>query len=225
MVLDVLVGLLWGTGAVLILANRPDFFDANAAFLIGLFGATVAAYAVAGTLIARQQPSNPIAWLFFEMAVFLVYGTTATEYAVHALRADPGSLPAPDVVLALAEPTPMLFIVGLILVLYVFPTGRTSGRRGGSRCGSWSSPGSRDPRSSCSLRTPSWTARLRLVRVVQPLDGYTPSNGDGLSHPSVTRARHATTLGSWANRATQNRSAEKAPPSQPGYWPPLNGAT
>jgi hypothetical protein len=128
MVLDVLVGLLWGTGAVLILANRPDFFDANAAFLIGLFGATAAAYAVAGTLIARQQPSNPIAWLFFEMAVFLVYGTTATEYAVHALRADPGSLPAPDVVLALAEPTPMLFIVGLILVLYVFPTGRTSGR-------------------------------------------------------------------------------------------------
>ncbi|MGH2673522.1 MAG: ATP-binding protein, partial [Actinomycetota bacterium] len=64
----------------------------------------------------------------FEMAVFLVSGTTATEYAVHALRADPGSLPAPDVVLALAEPTPMLFIVGLILVLYVFPTGRTSGR-------------------------------------------------------------------------------------------------
>jgi signal transduction histidine kinase len=128
MVLDVLVGLLWGTGVVLILANRPDFFDANAAFLIGLFGATAAAYGVAGTLIARQQPSNPIAWLCFEMAVFLVYGTTATEYAIHALRADPGSLPAPDVVLALAEPTPMLFIVGLIVVLYVFPTGRTSGR-------------------------------------------------------------------------------------------------
>jgi len=127
-VLDALIGLTWGAGVVLILANRPDLFDANAAFLHGLFGATAAAYAVAGTLIARQQPSNPIAWLFFEMAVFLVYGTTATEYAVHALRADPGSLPAPDVVLALAEPTPMLFIVGLILVLYVFPTGRTTGR-------------------------------------------------------------------------------------------------
>jgi signal transduction histidine kinase len=127
-VLDVLIGLLWGAGIVLILANRPDFFDANAAFLHGLFGATAAGYAVAGTLIARQQPSNPIAWFFFEMAVFLVYGTTATEYAVHALRADPGTLPAPDVVLALAEPTPMLFIVGLILVLYVFPTGRTTGR-------------------------------------------------------------------------------------------------
>jgi signal transduction histidine kinase len=126
--LDALIGVLWGAGVVLILANRPDHFDANAAFLIGLFGATAAAYAIAGTLIARQQPSNPIAWLCFEMAVFLVYGTTATEYAVHALRADPGSLPAPDVVLALGQPTPMLFIVGLILVLYVFPTGRTSGR-------------------------------------------------------------------------------------------------
>jgi signal transduction histidine kinase len=126
--LDVLVALLWVAGLVLTMANRPDYFDANAAFLLGLFGATAAAYAVAGTLIARQQPSNPIAWLCFEMAVFLVYGTTATEYAVHALRADPGSLPAPDVVLALAEPTPMLFIVGLIVVLYVFPTGRTTGR-------------------------------------------------------------------------------------------------
>jgi signal transduction histidine kinase len=127
-VLDALIGLIWGAGVVLILANRPDYFDGNAAFLIGLFGATAAAYAVAGTLIARQQPSNPIAWLCFEIAVFLVYGTTATEYAVYALRADPGSLPAPDVALALAEPTPMLFIVGLIVVLYVFPTGRTTSR-------------------------------------------------------------------------------------------------
>jgi signal transduction histidine kinase len=128
LVLDVLIGLLWGAGVVLTLANRPDFFDPNAAFLLGLFGATAAAYAVAGTLIARRQPSNPIAWLFFAMAIFLISGLTATEYGVHALVVDPGSLPAPEVVLALAEPTPMLFSVGLILLLYLFPTGSTSGR-------------------------------------------------------------------------------------------------
>jgi hypothetical protein len=57
-VLDVLIDLLWVTGVILILANRPDFFDANAAFLLGLFGATAVAYAVTGTLIARRQPSN-----------------------------------------------------------------------------------------------------------------------------------------------------------------------
>jgi hypothetical protein len=62
------------------------------------------------------------------MALVLLYGMTATEYAVHALRADPGSLPAPEVVVALAEPTPVLFMVGLILLFFLFPTGRTTGR-------------------------------------------------------------------------------------------------
>ena len=127
-VLDGVVAFLFVAGVVLTLANRPDLFDPNAAFLLGLFGATAAAYAVTGTLIMRRQPSNPIAWLFLGMAAVLVYGTTATEYAVYALRADPGSLPSPETLLVLAEPTPLLFMVGLILVLFLFPTGRTTGR-------------------------------------------------------------------------------------------------
>jgi signal transduction histidine kinase len=126
--LDVAVALLLAAGIALLVANRA-VFDANTAFLFGLFGATAAAYAAAGTLIARRQPSNPIGWLFFAMAGLLIAGLTATEYAIHALAVDPGSLPAPAIVLALAEPTPMLFLVGLVLVLYLFPTGRpTSGR-------------------------------------------------------------------------------------------------
>jgi signal transduction histidine kinase len=128
LVLDVLIGLLWGAGVILTLANRPDFFDANAAFPPAGWGVRGAVSAPPGTLIARRQPSNPIGWLFFGIAAFLILGMTATEYAVHALLVDPGSLPAPEAVLALAEPTPMLFSVGLILLLYLFPTGSTSGR-------------------------------------------------------------------------------------------------
>ena len=80
--LDAVVAILFVAGVVLTLANRPDLFDPNAAFLLGLFGVTAAAYAVTGTMIARRQPMNPIAWLFLAMAILLIYGTTATEYAV-----------------------------------------------------------------------------------------------------------------------------------------------
>src|SRR5437867_1876368 len=73
--------------------------------------------------------SNPIGWLFFALAVLLIAGMSATEYAIHALVVDPGSLPAPAAVLAVAQPTPTLFMVGLILVLYLFPTGRTTSHR------------------------------------------------------------------------------------------------
>jgi signal transduction histidine kinase len=125
--IDVGIALEWVGGVALLAANR-SVFDANAAFLFGLFGATSAAYAAAGTLIARRQPSNSIAWLFLTMAGLLIAGLSASEYAVHAIAADPGSLPAPAAVLALSEPTPLLFVVGLILVLYLFPTGRTTGR-------------------------------------------------------------------------------------------------
>ena len=126
--LAVAVGLLWTAGVVLLIANR-SLFDANAAFLFGLFGLTAAAYSVAGTLIVRRQPSNAIGWLMFATPALLVAGLSATEYAVHALVVDPGSLPAPEAVLSLAEPSALLFIASLILILYLFPTGRTTGPR------------------------------------------------------------------------------------------------
>ena len=179
--LDVVVAFLFVVGVVLTLANRPDFFDPNAAFLLILFGATAAAYAVTGTMIARRQPSNPIAWLFLAMAVFLVYGVTATEYAVYALRTDPGSLPAAATLLVLAEPTQLLFMVGLILVLFVFPTGRTTGRLW--RVASWTTVIAVVVASALSILIPHtitdvWADRLSLIglTVRSPL-GLEPFRG------------------------------------------------
>jgi signal transduction histidine kinase len=128
LVLDSAIALIWIAGVLLLASSRSDF-DANAAFLFGLFGLTAAAYAVVGTLIVRRQPSNAIGWLMFPTAAFLIVGLSATEYAVHALAVDPGSLPAPEVVLSLAEPSAVLFLASLILILYLFPTGRTTGPR------------------------------------------------------------------------------------------------
>jgi signal transduction histidine kinase len=122
--LDAVVGSIWLGGVVLLAANS-SVFDSNTAFLMGLFGATAAAYAAAGTLIARRQPTNPIGWMFFALAALLIVGMSASEYAIHALVVAPGSLPGAAGVLALAEPTPTLFLVGLALVLYLFPSGRT----------------------------------------------------------------------------------------------------
>jgi signal transduction histidine kinase len=126
--LDVLIAAMVLGGVALFLANR-SLIDGNTAFLFGLFGATSAAYAVAGTLIVRRQRANPIGWLFFAMAFLLIAGMSATEYAIHAILIAPGSLPAPGAVLSLAEPTPGLFVTGLILLLYLFPRGSPTGPR------------------------------------------------------------------------------------------------
>jgi signal transduction histidine kinase len=128
LVLDVALGVLWATGLLLFAANR-SVFDGNALVLFFLFGLTAGAYAVAGTMIARRQPSNAISWVCFAIGGLLIAGLSMTEYGVHALVVAPDSLPVPNLVLALAAPTPLLSIAGMVLLLYLFPTGRPSGFR------------------------------------------------------------------------------------------------
>ncbi len=83
-----------------------------------------AAYAASALAILRRQPANAVGWLFFLIAGALAVGTVMPEYGIYALRVSPGALPAPDLVLALAQPTPMIAIVGIVLVLQLFPDGR-----------------------------------------------------------------------------------------------------
>src|SRR5204862_1987975 len=46
-----------------------------------------------------------------------------TEYGVYAIRTSPGALPAPRLSLTLAEPTPLLTVMGILRVLQLFPDG------------------------------------------------------------------------------------------------------
>jgi hypothetical protein len=93
--LDLVVGAVLLGGVGLFVANS-SVFDANTAFLFGLFGVTSIVYAATGTLIARRHASNPIAWLCFAIAFlrrmnvgFSPHGPTPTSNVV--LRAAIGS--------------------------------------------------------------------------------------------------------------------------------------
>jgi signal transduction histidine kinase len=122
-VLSGLVVLLWVLGGVLLAADVPVIYG-NDWFLWGMFVVTGIAYVASALAIIRRAPSNPIGWLFLLIAGALAFGMPAAAYAVYAIGVSPGSLPVPGLVLALAEPTPVLAIVGILLVLQLFPDGR-----------------------------------------------------------------------------------------------------
>ena len=83
---------------------------------------------VAALAIVRRHPGNAIWWLFFMIAIALAAGTVMPEYGIYALKTAPGSLPAPAFVLALAEPSPIVALIGIVLVLQLFPDGRPVSR-------------------------------------------------------------------------------------------------
>ena len=88
-------------------------------------GIAMLAFPVVGALIASRQPRNAIAWIM--IAVGVVWGLIALLdiYARYALIIEPGSLPRPDIAVALSAPSWVLFIglPGTFLIL-LFPDGR-----------------------------------------------------------------------------------------------------
>jgi signal transduction histidine kinase len=78
---------------------------------------------VLGTVIVNKQPRNVIGWLFIVAGLALALASFGQAYALHALVADPGSLPGGR---ALAWVTNVLWpipVTGLILLFLLFPTG------------------------------------------------------------------------------------------------------
>jgi signal transduction histidine kinase len=125
--LAVVVVALWVLGGVLLFADRFVVYG-NDWTLWGLFMLTGTAYLGSAVAIVRRQPSNPVGWLMLGIAALLAAGTPMTDYGIYAIRVSPGSLPAPGLVLALAEPTPFLSVAGIALVLLLFPNGRPVSR-------------------------------------------------------------------------------------------------
>ena len=78
-----------------------------------------------GAPVASRQPRNPIGWILLAIGVVWGLYTVFNGYAVHALEVDPGSLPRPDLVLALNSWTwlPAVGLMGSFLLL-LFPDGR-----------------------------------------------------------------------------------------------------
>jgi signal transduction histidine kinase len=84
---------------------------------------------VLGYILASRRPANRIGWLALAAGLALGLSGFSNTYALHALVADPGSLPAGRLVAWLSN---WIFVVQISMVaflLLLFPTGRLRSRR------------------------------------------------------------------------------------------------
>jgi hypothetical protein len=87
---------------------------------------TIAAlsYTPVGALIASRRPANPVGWLMCLLGLAFSIGHFSSQYAIYALSAQPGSLPAGE---AMAWISSWILppIIGLQVFSFIlFPTGR-----------------------------------------------------------------------------------------------------
>jgi signal transduction histidine kinase len=84
---------------------------------------------VVGFVLASRRPSNRVGWLFLVGGLALGLGGFASAYALHALVADPGSLPAGRAFGWLSNWIWVIPIAVLAFVFLLFPAGRLRSRR------------------------------------------------------------------------------------------------
>jgi len=84
----------------------------------------ILSFPVVGALIASRQPGNAIGWIMLAVGVEEAISDMLYIYAEYSLTIDPGSLPRPDLALALGAPTwvPFIGLMGTFLIL-LFPDG------------------------------------------------------------------------------------------------------
>lgn len=78
---------------------------------------------VLGVVIVNKRPRNTIGWVFIVAGAALALVTFGQVYALHALRADPGSLPAGRVLAWVSNVLWPIPLAALILLFLLFPTG------------------------------------------------------------------------------------------------------
>jgi hypothetical protein len=84
---------------------------------------------VAGFVIASRRPENRIGWLFLVAGLALGLGSFGGQYALHALVADRGSLPAGRLFAWLGSWLWVVATAMLAFLFLLFPTGRLRSRR------------------------------------------------------------------------------------------------
>jgi hypothetical protein len=94
-----------------------------------LGNALVVVEATVGAIVASRRPENPVGWLLCVFGVVVSASSFTSQYAIYALVARPGSLPAGEAV-AWVGAWLLSVIIGLqVFYVLLFPTGRLPGRR------------------------------------------------------------------------------------------------
>nr|MBA2712930.1 hypothetical protein [Rubrobacteraceae bacterium] len=93
--------------------------------------ATIVIDATVGTIVASRRPGNPVGWLLCLSGVAVSTSSFTSQYAIYALLARPGSLPAGEAMAWIAAWLLPIIIGTQLFYLLLFPTGRLPGRRWG----------------------------------------------------------------------------------------------
>jgi hypothetical protein len=84
---------------------------------------------VTGFVLASRRPENRIGWLFLAAGLALGLSGFSDQYALHALVADRGSLPAGPVFAWLSNWIWIIAVAALAFLFLLFPTGQLRSRR------------------------------------------------------------------------------------------------
>jgi hypothetical protein len=92
---------------------------------VDAFGLASLTFPIVGALIASRQPRNALGWIMLAVGVGWGLDALLSFYVWYGLEVSSGSLPRPDLALALSEPmwVPMIGLMGTFLIL-LFPDGR-----------------------------------------------------------------------------------------------------
>ena len=86
-------------------------------------------FAPIGALVASRRPVNPVGWLVCLYGFVIALSYFCAEYAIYALLAEPGSLPAAEALVWITSWV-LPIIIGLtVFTLLLFPTGKLASRR------------------------------------------------------------------------------------------------
>src|SRR5918997_5414708 len=117
------------TGLSLLLLTLNLSYPGTHIFDWWLGNALVVIDATVGAIVASRRPENPVGWLLCLSSVSVSTSSFASQYAIYALLAEPGSLRAGEVMAWIAA-WQLPIMNGLqVSYLLLFPTGRLPSRR------------------------------------------------------------------------------------------------
>jgi len=125
--------VLMAGGILLMYVDRnvalPDVGSVSWTFPDVLNNVTSMTAAIVGIVLVSRRPDNVISWLFLAITLTLAVSQFATSYGLHALVADPGSLPGGHFAAWFGHWVLSVSEVLVVFIFFLFPTGHLPSRR------------------------------------------------------------------------------------------------